>query len=447
MNTRDTGTNSRVSRRTALKSAGAVGLGVLMAEAGFLRQVAAQSDSIQEILNITATTEAFGVTFLGAGIDSARNGGFRAKPIPEPVIAILEAARAQEQFHLDFFRSAGGQLLTDTFTLPDPKLLTDYDLFFGAIVMLEAREIAAQLAAFRTFTELKRPDLLKVSFQYAAEEAEHRVLANYALGARPANNVAFEATLYRTISEHLAFLREAGIIGGRGPAVKYPGPGSINASNVIERTPGGPAVSCSAGGPSRPLPNTGVEGAPLLFPETGFSLEGEFLSYWQAHGGLPLFGYPIDSARSVDGQIVQWLERARFELHPQNAAPYKVLLGRLGVEALQRQGRDWTSFPKASSSASHYFKETGHAIAPQFWDYWNGHGLEFDGRRGTSMAESLALFGYPISEATMETNANGDQVLTQWFERARFEYHPNNPAVYRVLLGRLGAEVRNERGR
>jgi heat shock protein HslJ len=36
---------------------------------------------------------------------------------------------------------------------------------------------------------------------------------------------------------------------------------------------------------------------------------------------------------------------------------------------------------------------------------------------------------------------SGDTVLTQWFERARFEYHPNNPAAYRVLLGRLGAEV------
>jgi TolB protein len=33
-------------------------------------------------------------------------------------------------------------------------------------------------------------------------------------------------------------------------------------------------------------------------------------------------------------------------------------------------------------------------------------------------------------------------VLTQWFERARFEWHPNNPAEFKVLLGRLGDEVR-----
>ncbi|MCC6625984.1 MAG: hypothetical protein IT340_01155 [Chloroflexi bacterium] len=30
----------------------------------------------------------------------------------------------------------------------------------------------------------------------------------------------------------------------------------------------------------------------------------------------------------------------------------------------------------------------------------------------------------------------------QWFERARFEWHPNNPESHRVLLGLLGTEVR-----
>nr|MBA2454691.1 ScyD/ScyE family protein [Chloroflexia bacterium] len=51
------------------------------------------------------------------------------------------------------------------------------------------------------------------------------------------------------------------------------------------------------------------------------------------------------------------------------------------------------------------------------------------------------LFGYPISQAEMETNAAGDTVLTQWFERARFEFHPDNPEGQQVLLGLLGVEV------
>jgi hypothetical protein len=78
---------------------------------------------------------------------------------------------------------------------------------------------------------------------------------------------------------------------------------------------------------------------------------------------------------------------------------------------------------------------TGQAIAPEFWEYWSGHGLDL-GDDGVSFRESLALFGYPISGAQTETNANGDTVLTQWFERARFEYHDGQ-----VLLGMLGAET------
>jgi hypothetical protein len=56
-------------------------------------------------------------------------------------------------------------------------------------------------------------------------------------------------------------------------------------------------------------------------------------------------------------------------------------------------------------------------------------------------AQSLALFGLPLTEARMATNAAGDTVLTQWFERARFEWHPGNPDAFKVLLGLLGREV------
>jgi hypothetical protein len=38
---------------------------------------------------------------------------------------------------------------------------------------------------------------------------------------------------------------------------------------------------------------------------------------------------------------VQYFERARFERHPENQAPYDVLLGLLGIEALvTRYGGD-----------------------------------------------------------------------------------------------------------
>ncbi len=178
------------------------------------------------------------------------------------------------------------------------------------------------------------------------------------------------------------------------------------------------------------------------------------MTFWDQNGALSIFGYPItfteSDATEDTGQrhVTQWFERARLELHPRLRAPYDVLLGRLGAERLLQLGVDWWTLPAAPARTQGclYFEETRHNLCNQqsdegFMHYWSTNGLEFDGLPGTSHAESLALFGYPLTEAYMETNPDGDIVLTQWFERARFEWHPNNRDQYSVLLGRLGAEV------
>ncbi len=183
------------------------------------------------------------------------------------------------------------------------------------------------------------------------------------------------------------------------------------------------------------------------YEETGHNLCGTFLKYWESNGGLPVFGYPITeeyqevNLDTGETYTVQYFERERFELHPENAGTvYEVLLGRLGNEVLLMQGRDWQSFPKSDPSEPNYVDVTGFAIAPEFIDYWSNHGLNFD-EEGYSFRESLALFGYPISQAEVETNGNGHTVVTQWFERARFEFHPDNPEGQQILLGLLGVEV------
>jgi len=190
----------------------------------------------------------------------------------------------------------------------------------------------------------------------------------------------------------------------------------------------------------------GVAQSRRFFAETGYNVDGRFLQFWERQGGLPVFGLPISAQRqerSSEGVFaVQWFERERFEAHPENSPPYDVLLGRLGDEALRQAGRDWQTLPPgAPTDGCRFFAATRHRLCEPFLGYWERNGLEFDGQPGTSYAESLALFGLPLTEPTMETNSSGATVLTQWFERARFEYHPDNPEPYQVLLGRLGAEV------
>ncbi len=200
-----------------------------------------------------------------------------------------------------------------------------------------------------------------------------------------------------------------------------------------------------------PIAPARAQPAARCFPEAApviaDCVAGAIGAFWQRQGGLPVFGYPIGpehAEQSAAGPLtVQLFERARLELHPANQPPYDVLLGRLGADALAAQGRDWQTFPKAGAAAAHRFAETGHAIDARFWPFWSAHGLEFDGRRGTGFAESLALLGMPISEAAVETSpTDGRPYLTQWFERARFEYHPEQPRpADQVQLGLLQREL------
>jgi hypothetical protein len=77
-----------------------------------------------------------------------------------------------------------------------------------------------------------------------------------------------------------------------------------------------------------------------------------------------------------------------------------------------------------------------------FMTYWQGHGLQIDTDPGTfSEAESLALFGLPLTDAHQEF-IQGSPYLVQWFERARFEWHPELTDQYKVSLGLLGYENR-----
>jgi glucose/arabinose dehydrogenase len=182
------------------------------------------------------------------------------------------------------------------------------------------------------------------------------------------------------------------------------------------------------------------------FAQTGFCVEGRIRQFWEQNGGLRVFGLPIapEQQEQIEGRSlqVQSFERNRLELHPEHAPPYDVLLGRLGADVLAQQGRDPFTFPRSQPQRGcRFFPETQQNICGEMLSAWRASGLEFDGRPGASEAESLALFGLPLSEPMSET-IEGHAYVVQWFERARFELHPEHAPPYNVLLGLLGSELR-----
>ncbi len=85
------------------------------------------------------------------------------------------------------------------------------------------------------------------------------------------------------------------------------------------------------------------------FPETGHTIAFGFKKFWAANGGLDAFGFPISEEFTENGRTVQYFERARFEFNPNSDNPdYKVTLGLLGQEALERMG--WLPLPPVDTT-------------------------------------------------------------------------------------------------
>jgi len=200
-----------------------------------------------------------------------------------------------------------------------------------------------------------------------------------------------------------------------------------------------------------------LNGGPLFnnvgsidFPITGHSVAPPFFPYWEAQGGLPIFGYPLSDQLVEGGFRAQYFERQRLEAHPENAAPYNVLFGLVGSQAAAERGLLGTApFAPATQQGGancEYFAETRHNVCGLFRTYWHSYGLDF-GEAGFSARESLALFGFPISEQFQEQLEIDDQgtlatFTVQYFERVRMEIHTNpNTNQQFVLLGRLTADL------
>jgi spore germination protein len=193
--------------------------------------------------------------------------------------------------------------------------------------------------------------------------------------------------------------------------------------------------------PCTPIPPFTNMATRVYFPQTGHSLGGGFLEYWRAHGGLPIYGYPLTEefteVSPTDGRpyTVQYFERNRFEWHPElRGTPYAIQLGLLGSQ--YTAGRQFPMVPPFPNTPDRvYFPQTQHSLGGGFLILWRQQG-------------GLAQFGYPLSEEFSEVSpTDGRPYTVQYFERARFEWHPEHlgtPSEFQ--LGLLGVWALQQTG-
>jgi hypothetical protein len=169
------------------------------------------------------------------------------------------------------------------------------------------------------------------------------------------------------------------------------------------------------------------------FPETGFCVSDPLLAYWESHGGLPVFGYPLTAQRveTVENRTipVQWFERDRLEIQQDGT----ITAGRLGARLLEIQGRRWEIQPRQPAlppdvTDCAYFEPTGRTLCQPFLGYWRANG-------------GLERFGYPIGDVSQEL-IEGHTYTVQYFERRRIEQHPELAGTpYEFLYGLLGRDM------
>ncbi|HUS14407.1 MAG TPA: prolyl oligopeptidase family serine peptidase [Chloroflexia bacterium] len=115
-----------------------------------------------------------------------------------------------------------------------------------------------------------------------------------------------------------------------------------NGSGVLLGLLGNSTTAGRTDGAFRPA-TAGVVGTGTFYPLTKHNLRPPFAAYWQEHGGLPVYGYPISEAfpekSPTDGKeyLVQYFERHRLEYHPEaQASGPTIQLGLLGRQAYAR---------------------------------------------------------------------------------------------------------------
>ncbi|GEM_PF-2223526 len=185
--------------------------------------------------------------------------------------------------------------------------------------------------------------------------------------------------------------------------------------------------------PTLPAAPRDVAGSNSYFAQIGHNVGDPFLQFFRDDGGVDIFGYPRTEQIQQGGMTVQYFQRARFEYHPELPTGQRVQLTLLGDQLTTDQRPFPPAGPSASTAQHEYFPETRHSVSFGFLRYFSSHG-------------KIATFGYPTSEELRVAGPHGPTTI-QYFQRARFEYHPEFAGTpYEVELGLLGDDELTQMG-
>ena len=157
-----------------------------------------------------------------------------------------------------------------------------------------------------------------------------------------------------------------------------------------------------------------------FFDQTRHNVRGAFWRYYQdVKDANTVLGYPItEEFTNSAGILVQYFQRARLET--QNGSVYITPLGTLTYKTGVQLN---INNPMACQKY-----QTGFSVCFAFLDFFDDHG-------------GLAFFGYPISPFEYQ-----DNIIVQYFQNGRLEWHPSNPDGQRVVTGNLGSAYFNTVG-
>ncbi len=157
------------------------------------------------------------------------------------------------------------------------------------------------------------------------------------------------------------------------------------------------------------------------FPQSGHNVVGEFWTFYQSVADAQVvFGAPITEAfTSADGSglTVQYFERARLELHADQPIGLRVQATPLG-SLLYQPGAPSVNLSTPGACRTFF---NGFSTCYDFLLFFDQHG-------------GVERFGNPISSFEFQPDGR----LVQYFERARFEWHPELAPGQNVTLTSLG---------